>query len=282
MTRAPLLRTPRYSPDGTHLAFVDLSGSVGIVDLADGTFTTASFSAAAPPAWSPSGASALFSGLTTGAVGGPGTGAGSLSPGTAVQPLTPAGLGLSSIQREELRLVELHVGINVALPESLPAPVALPAVSPDGRIAYLVLDPQLTDAGRAWITGSETGVPSALVLPGPGFEFGGDVCAPARSPGRDSGSRSRVADVHSAAQSFPRLDAPGHLYAAARDRGEHRWHLAREPGDGADNPAQLGRVAGALAPVRAAELTRHLGPCENRRASLAGACTRCSRRRFHV
>ena len=170
-TPSPLLRAPRYSPDGTRLAFVDLSGSVGIVNLADGTLTAAPFDAAAPPVWMPSGSSALFSGLTAGDQGGL-TGSGSLLPGTAVQPLTPAGLGLSRIQRGELRLAELQVGIDVALPEPVPAPAALPAVDPNGRIAFVALDPRLSNAGRVWVTGAVTGVPAPLVLPGAGFESG--------------------------------------------------------------------------------------------------------------
>ena len=49
----PILRAPRYSPDGTALAFVDLSGRVGIVELPRDRLTSARFAAVDAPVWLP-------------------------------------------------------------------------------------------------------------------------------------------------------------------------------------------------------------------------------------
>ena len=56
------VRTPRYAPDGTALAFVDLEGWVGILDLADDELTRAQFDAAAPPIWLPDSSGIVLTG----------------------------------------------------------------------------------------------------------------------------------------------------------------------------------------------------------------------------
>ncbi|MGZ6256524.1 MAG: Ig-like domain-containing protein [Candidatus Limnocylindria bacterium] len=170
---AALLRAPRFSADGDRLAFVDLSGSVGIVDLRDESLTSARFNAAAPPAWLPDGVTALFSGLNPeAATGGIDGRSGALTPGTAVPPLTPDGLRLTGSQRNGLRLAELRVGTPTMVIEPLPPAAALPEVDAGGRIAYLALDPRRPDAGRIWIASSQNLVAIQVVLPGQALESG--------------------------------------------------------------------------------------------------------------
>ncbi len=48
-----LLRAPRISPDGQALSFVDLAGSVAILELPSERLTTVDATAVAPPAWLP-------------------------------------------------------------------------------------------------------------------------------------------------------------------------------------------------------------------------------------
>ncbi len=56
------LRAPRYSPDGGALAFVDLSGRVGIVELPSQRLTRVAFRAAAAPLWLGDSGALLLSG----------------------------------------------------------------------------------------------------------------------------------------------------------------------------------------------------------------------------
>lgn len=59
---AAWLRTPRYAPDGSALAYVDLSGAVGILDLRTDDVITVLHEALAPPAWLPDGSTLLLTG----------------------------------------------------------------------------------------------------------------------------------------------------------------------------------------------------------------------------
>ena len=56
------LRAPRYSPDGGALAFVDLSGRLGIVELPSERLTRVAFRAAAAPLWLGDSGALLLSG----------------------------------------------------------------------------------------------------------------------------------------------------------------------------------------------------------------------------
>jgi hypothetical protein len=56
------LRAPRYAPDGEALAFVDLTGSVAILELPDARLTSAPFESAAPPLWMLDSARVLLAG----------------------------------------------------------------------------------------------------------------------------------------------------------------------------------------------------------------------------
>jgi hypothetical protein len=157
---APVLRAPRFSPDGSRLAFVDLSGYAGILDLRSGAVTRAPYRVVAPPAWLPDNATVLLSGLPVAqAPSGSGTGSagqqpGLLTPGAVVEPLSPSGLHLTVAERSSLRIGELAAGGDAIHDTSLRDGGTLPEVDGDGHVAYLVLDPRLPDGGRLWITSS--------------------------------------------------------------------------------------------------------------------------------
>jgi hypothetical protein len=56
------LRAPRYAPDGQALAFVDASGSVGILELPAARLTIAPFVAASAPIWLPDSSGVVLTG----------------------------------------------------------------------------------------------------------------------------------------------------------------------------------------------------------------------------
>ena len=56
------LRAPRYAPDGQALAFVDLSGSVGMLELPAERLTLVPFAAAGAPIWMPDSSGVLITG----------------------------------------------------------------------------------------------------------------------------------------------------------------------------------------------------------------------------
>jgi Bacterial Ig-like domain/WD40-like Beta Propeller Repeat len=161
---APLLRSPSYSPDGNRMAFVDMSGFADIIDLRSGAISRAPFRVVAPPAWLPDGSAVLISGLEVADGAQDGQPTGLLSPGTAVSPFTPTDLGLSSSERGSLQIGELGVGGATVSLSQLRQGATLPDVDADGRVAYLVLDSRLPDAGRAW-TAAGTIFPSNEVVP---------------------------------------------------------------------------------------------------------------------
>ena len=56
------LRAPRYAPDGEAIAIVDLTGSIGILELPTARVTSVPFDAAAPPIWMPDSTRVLLAG----------------------------------------------------------------------------------------------------------------------------------------------------------------------------------------------------------------------------
>jgi hypothetical protein len=131
-------RAPRYAPDGSALAFVDLAGSVGVVELPAQRLTLVPFTATAPPTWL-SDSSALV--LT----GDPTVGPRDISPG----PLEPdAADAVHRLSRSGVATSEtpLKRGWRVI------------AAAPDGTLAY-------TDAlGRLGTTTTlaSTGLPTLV------------------------------------------------------------------------------------------------------------------------
>lgn len=140
---AQWLRAPRYAPDGLSMAFVDLAGAVGVVDLDSGEAMRVRYQAHAPPAWLPDSSAMLLTGRRLDdAPGDPVL-------GDRVAPLEPSGtVDVAILDATASRLEETGFGMD--------ARVA--AVAADGRVAYLDGDGSLriaeapTGAGRA-VTG---------------------------------------------------------------------------------------------------------------------------------
>ena len=143
---APVLRTPRYSPDGTALAFIDMNGRVGIVELPADRLTTAPFAAVGPPAWMPDSTGLLLSGSPVGA----------LEPrpaGEPLPPLDPGALALSSLEVAALRVASLDRTANEVELLDQPPGASRPEVGPDGRYLFIVADSaQPSAAGELWLT----------------------------------------------------------------------------------------------------------------------------------
>lgn len=136
----PILRAPRYSPDGAALAFVDLSGRVGVLELPGGRLTTAPFAAVGPPSWLPESTAVLLAGSPGGA----------LEPVVGGQPIAPfdaASLGLSSFELGSLRLARLDRGADsVDLLDQAPGS-SRPEAGSGGRYLFVVIEAGTGGAG---------------------------------------------------------------------------------------------------------------------------------------
>jgi hypothetical protein len=142
---APVLRAPRYSPDGAALAFVDMSGRVGVLELPHDRLTTAPFAAVNPPSWLADSSGVLLAGSPAGA----------LEPSQVGQPmpsLDPGELQLSSFELGALRIARLDRGAaTVDLLDQRPG-ASRPEASQDGRYLFIVVQagaPQA--AGTLWL-----------------------------------------------------------------------------------------------------------------------------------
>ena len=151
------LRAPRYAPDGEAIAFVDASGSVGIVELASDTVIRVGYDAQAPPLWLPDGSAVLLTGRT----GGPGAQVPRLAaPVAPLEPGSDATVGV--LDRSGGAVEETGFG-DIA---------TAAAVASDGRIAYMRGDGSLRitddpgEAGRvpALLSGERIG--AAAFAPG--------------------------------------------------------------------------------------------------------------------
>jgi hypothetical protein len=129
----PLVRAPRYSPDGKALAFVDDVGRVGILEVASGELTAIAFAAVSPPAWLPDSSGILVSGLDA-------QGPLSASPEAAVPPLDAAAFDLHRQELTALRIVRLTRGDQRPTETKLGGGATQPTVEPNGRVAYLRVD----------------------------------------------------------------------------------------------------------------------------------------------
>ena len=115
------IRAPRYAPDGQALAFVDLAGSVGILELPAERLTLAPFDAGAAPIWMPDSSGVLLTGM-------PGPGA---APDATFDPPVAtlfggAGDSVHRLARSGTTTIDLGVG----------AGATVLGVGPDGSIAF--------------------------------------------------------------------------------------------------------------------------------------------------
>jgi hypothetical protein len=143
---APVLRAPRYSPDGAALAFVDISGRVGVVELPGARLTTAPFAAVSAPSWTPDSTGLLLSGSPAGALE-------PAVPGEPLPPLDPGSLGLSSFAVGALRIASLDRGADEVDLLDQPPGASRPEAGPGGRYLFIVADagePQAS--GELWLT----------------------------------------------------------------------------------------------------------------------------------
>jgi hypothetical protein len=116
------LRAPRYSPDGGALAFVDLSGRVGMVELASERLTRVAFRAAGAPLWLVDSGALLLSGAQ---------GQQTLSPPAIEAPVLPMDPG----PRDDVfRLARSGTSVNETPLGAGSEPMAIAA---DGTIAYV-------------------------------------------------------------------------------------------------------------------------------------------------
>jgi Bacterial Ig-like domain/WD40-like Beta Propeller Repeat len=117
------LRGPAYAPDGQALAYVDLVGWVGIVELPAERLTRAPFDASGTPVWLPDSSAILVTGERA-------SGAGAERTFTApVQPLVGGeGDAVHRMARSGMAMSDGGLG----------AGSSVLAVSSDGRVAYLV------------------------------------------------------------------------------------------------------------------------------------------------
>lgn len=146
----PLLRTPRISPDGSLLAYVDEAGFVSILDLGTRRVTTAPFRAASEPIWLPDGSGVLISGFMSGSA----SRSPAYQPGARVPLLDPASFGLDAEQVAALRVVRLDRGAATVLSTTFGRGAAEPAVDAGGRVAYLKFVAPGATLGRPWLTDS--------------------------------------------------------------------------------------------------------------------------------
>jgi hypothetical protein len=176
---SPVMRAPRYSPDGAALAFVDMSGRVGVLELPNGRLTTAPFAAVSPPAWLPNAEAILLAGSPAGA----------LEPnaiGEPIPPLDPGALQLSSFELGALRMARLNRGAATVDLLDQPPGASRPEVGADGRYLFIVVQAGAPQAGGSlWLAAAagpvrELGDGGATVTSA-GFGLGSRDVAAARA-----------------------------------------------------------------------------------------------------
>lgn len=140
-----LLRAPRFSPDGGALAFVDLDGRVGILELASGRLGAASLVAVAPPVWLRDSTGVLFTAASGSAIGRPST-------GEPLDALSPAAASLGSARLASLQVALLDRGASATTPLDLGAGASRPTVTRQ-LLAFIRTDPSDPAAGGGlWLS----------------------------------------------------------------------------------------------------------------------------------
>jgi Big-like domain-containing protein len=129
---APALRAPRYAPDGQALAYVDLAGWVGVLELPADRLTRVPFVAGAAPTWLPDSTGVLLVGHEA-------------EPRPAPRFLGPVTPLAADAEDATFRLWRSATALE-ATPFGVGARVI--AVAPDGRIAYV------DRTGALWLTPS--------------------------------------------------------------------------------------------------------------------------------
>ena len=157
---APVLRAPRYAPDGSALAFVDTSGRAAILELETGEQASARFDAAGPPVWLPDSSAVLVSGLPNG-----------IDPPRGAEPLPrldPASLDIGSGEFAALGIGRLERDAASVTPLDLPQGAARPAVSGDALLFVTLRRGGDDAAGELWLAAdaSDPGVTRRLLSDG--------------------------------------------------------------------------------------------------------------------
>lgn len=156
----PVMRVPRYSPDGAALAFVDLSGRVGVLELPRDRLTTARFAAVNPPEWLPDSSGLLLSGS-------PGGSLEPVQPGQPVDAFDPASLRLSSFELGGLRLARLYRGAGAVELVDQVAGAARPRAGEVGRYLFIQVQPGAPDAAGTLLLSDANEQASQVIEGGP-------------------------------------------------------------------------------------------------------------------
>jgi len=161
VSSAPLLRAPRYAPDGRSLAFVIGDGRVGVLDLDAGELTTIPFGAVGVPAWLPDSSGLLLTGVPD-PVAAPGI-------GDATRPLAalnPWALDLDPAQLGSMRVASLARGATGITLPGYPAGSVVVARGASGRLAYVTVSGDESDGGLLWLTTGSGGASTPVLRDG--------------------------------------------------------------------------------------------------------------------
>lgn len=190
----PALRAPRFSPDGGALAFIDLAGSVGILELPAERLTIIPLAATSVPRWMPDSSAVLVS-------GGPGAPS---EPAAASAPVAPLAPGDGD------RVHRLYRSGTLAQPLELGTGSRVVAIDPGGRVAYVTYD------GSLWLTDDPERPAARRALPGVRVE------AATFDPG---GSMLVVEIADGGRSTLEAFDpATGRRTLLVRDGWAPRWH----------------------------------------------------------
>jgi hypothetical protein len=166
-----LLRAPRYSPDGSALAFVDPGGRVGILELPGVRLTTVAFVAAGPPAWLPDSSAILLTGMSAPI--------GDALPRVTepLPPLDPAGLDITPGELGLLDAVRLSRSGSSLQSAPIGSGAARCTVGADGAVACVRLTRAGVSGGRP-ILADSVGEPATTLATDPDLVAGSVTFTP--------------------------------------------------------------------------------------------------------